>query len=141
MQYQDCKRKLETTARMLDEKTAKDEILADEIKVNHIVFHSWNKLCLNECYYFQTLSCHMHQKTLELLNVQNTVTLLQSQAVTKDNNHQKTVDELRTNLTEIQSELESVQNDKFFLQRLCADLKMSLQGTLNQNKVNVSKLI
>lgn len=33
IQYQECKRKYETTKRLLEEKTAKDEILADEIKV------------------------------------------------------------------------------------------------------------
>lgn len=49
---------------------------------------------------------------------------------------EETVTDLRNNLEEIQVELESVRNDKFFLQRLCADLKMSLQGTINQNKVS-----
>lgn len=61
--------------------------------------------------------------------------MLESQILTIQNNHMKVVDELQINLAELQNELDAVRNDKFFLQRLSADLKMSLQGTLNQNKV------
>lgn len=40
IQYQECKRKLESTLRSLEEKNAKDQILGDEIKVNPLALHS-----------------------------------------------------------------------------------------------------
>lgn len=84
------------------------------------------------------LSCHIHQKNLELSNADNKITVLENEHATKTHTLETTITELQNSLAEVQMELEGVRNDKFFLQRLCADLKMSLQGTINQNKVSNS---
>lgn len=46
IQYQECKRKLESTLRSLEEQNAKDQILGDEIKVDQFTQHSRTKKSL-----------------------------------------------------------------------------------------------
>lgn len=69
-------------------------------------------------------------------SLQSQYSLLQNQLQNNQQSHDKNVEDMQINLSELQDELDTMRNDKFFLQRLCADLKMSLQGTVNQNKVN-----
>lgn len=68
--------------------------------------------------------------------LRNQYSLLQNQLQTDQQNHDKNIEDMQINLSELQDELDTMRNDKFFLQRLCADLKMSLQGTVTQNKVS-----
>lgn len=74
---------------------------------------------------------------MELSNAESRINILENDFAMKMHTLENKITELQNNLSEVNFELEGVRNDKFFLQRLCADLKMSLQGTSSQNKVSL----
>lgn len=54
--------------------------------------------------------------------------------------HQKIIDEFKYHLKEAHAELSAINGDKFFIQRLCNDLKVALKSYVSQNQVSVKKL-
>lgn len=48
---------------------------------------------------------------------------------------------LRAELHELQMELNATQSDKYFLQRLCSDIKLALKSHINYNKVKFAKFV
>lgn len=50
--------------------------------------------------------------------------------------HLKTIEEFKRSLQETHIELSSVNSERYFIQRLCNDLKVALKSQINQNQVN-----
>lgn len=53
--------------------------------------------------------------------------------------HQKIIDEFKYHLKETQTELSVSNSEKFFIQRLCNDLKLALKSYVSQNQVSSKK--
>lgn len=57
----------------------------------------------------------------------------------KQNHMQSFITKLQSEIHDLQSDLLSARSDKYFLQRLCNDLKIALQTCVSQSKVNFCK--
>lgn len=55
--------------------------------------------------------------------------------------HQKLIEELKYHLKEAQVELSVINRDKFFIQRLCSDLKVALKSYISQNQVSIKETV
>ncbi|RZC40153.1 leucine-rich repeat-containing protein, partial [Asbolus verrucosus] len=83
----------------------------------------------------QHLNSCLQQKAEELKELQARKEQLESNWSRKDNDMQNIVTALKTQLHLFKNEMDTIRNDKFFLQRLCNDLKIALKAHVNHNKV------
>lgn len=54
--------------------------------------------------------------------------------------HQKTAEGLRRHVQGFHNELSAVNSEKYFIQRICNDLKIALKSHVNQNQVIIFSL-
>ncbi|PSN50047.1 hypothetical protein C0J52_04207 [Blattella germanica] len=117
--HDDTKLQAERLQASLEEVTAKDPMLADQIK---------------------TLSYHLHQKSQEAAGLHEDLRLSEERRSATESGLQRNLSALQEELTGLRTELDSVRTDKFALQTQAAELRTALHSSIEQNKVLRLKL-
>lgn len=124
--YVDLTNKLNNTVNLHQQSEGKNRCLVQEIEV--IIENRFKFKLLQCCTLEQVLKQTLKNKDESLENIQNQKTnTYQQSGNSKD--LQNTVNKLNT-------EVQRLNNDKWFLQRLCNDLKCALQASVNEKQVN-----
>ncbi|KAG5874794.1 hypothetical protein JTB14_012430 [Gonioctena quinquepunctata] len=89
----------------------------------------------------QILSFSLQKKTEELKCLEEEILEKQTTWKNSRNDSGEIISELKNHINDMQIEIQKANSEKFFLQRMCNDLKISLKSQSNYNKVLKEKLV